>query len=179
MKLDHLLMRGNVDRELRVVYRYEFTEDPYPTIIQPKADLVKINPSYSIQLFRSFDDNVFIGSSRYFQFTMVLEKTVKLVSENLYDLFPDIHDVEFGIDHKMLEIFRTEKAISSAGITMMPCTWVKAETNECFPGIEIAGPKVREFKLPLEDAIPMVKLFSVFDPFTMGMNMLRMLGKIE
>lgn len=179
MKIDHLLMRGYVDPDIRVSYKYEFMIDNYPTITQPRDDFVKIMHSYSLQIMRTFDDSIFIGNKRYFPFVLMLEKTVKLVSDNLYNLFPDINDFEFGIDRKMLEIFQSEKAVSSAGITMVPCVWVKAATNECYPAIEVSGSNIKPFKIPLEDAMSMVKLFSVFDPVNMGMNMLRMLGKIE
>ena len=175
-KINHLLMRGSVDRELHVTYRYKFSDEEYQTI-RELNELVAINPTYSITISRSFEDSIFIPDRRYFSFAVLLEKTVKLISEDLYKLFPDINDIEFGIDHKMLDIFRVEKAMSTNGITMLPTVWVDS-TSKCYPGIEISSEK-GVFKFPLEDAIAMVKLFSVFDPINMGMNILRMIGKIE
>ena len=177
MKLDHLLMRGFADKDLRVSFRYKFSDEEFATIKQ-HGDFVSINPTYGIVIGRSFEDSVFIGDRLYWSFVTLLEKSVKMISDSLYDLFPDVNDIEFGIDTKMLNIFRVEKAMNTNGMTMLPVVWVD-KTSKCYPGIEVFGTTVRTFKFPLEDAIAMVKLFSVFDPSIMGMNMLRMIGKIE
>jgi len=176
LKIDHLLMRGYVDKDLRVSFRYKFSDAEYATVRQ-HGDFIFINPTYAIVISRSFDDSIFIPDRKYFAFVSLLTKTVKLISDDLYKLFPDVNDIEFGIDHKMLDIFRVEKAMSTNGITMLPTVWSDSN-SKCYPGIEICGDN-RCFKFPLEDAIAMVQLFSTFDPTNMGMNILRMIGKIE
>ena len=175
-KINHLLMKGTVDKDLYVTYRYKFSNEEYPTIKQFNG-LISIAPTYSITISRNFEDSIFIPDRQYFSFVELLSKTTRAISDELYKLFPDINDIEFGIDHKMLDIFRVEKAMSTNGITMLPTVWVDS-TSKCYPGIEISGNN-RCFKFPLEDAIIMNRLFDVFDPINMGMNMLRMLGKIE
>lgn len=179
MRIDHLLLRGNVDNELRVSFKYDFKTDEYPTIKQPRPEIVSINPSYAIVIFRSFEDSLYITAKRYFPFTILLEKSIKQISDHLFDLFPDINDQEFGIDSKMLNIFRTEKAMSTANITMIPCVWIKSDTNECYPGIEISGLNLNTFRMPLEDAMSISKLFSLFEPINFGLNILRIIGKVE
>ena len=176
VKVDHLLMRGSIDRDLRVSFRYKFSDGEYATVKQ-RNDFIFINPTYAIVISRSFEDSIFIPDRKYFSFVSLLSKTVKMISDDLYKLFPDINDIEFGIDNKMLDIFRVEKAMSTNGITMLPTVWVDAN-SKCYPGIEISGDN-RFFKFPMEDAIAMVQLFSVFDPMNLGMSILRMIGKIE
>lgn len=179
MRVDHLLMKGFVDSRLRASFKYDFKDSEFPTVKQIRDDIYSINPSYALVISRSFEDSIFIPSHKYFPFVILFEKSVKLISDNLYDLFPDINDTEFGIDSKMLDIFRTEKAMSTAGLTIIPCVWVNNETNECHPGVEISGTNVNTFRLPLEDAISIAKMLSVFDPINMGLNTLRIMGKIE
>ena len=176
LKIDHLLMRGSVDTDLRVSFRYKFSDSEFATVKQ-HGDFISINPTYAIVISRSFEDSIFIPDRKYFSFVSLLAKTVKLISDDLYNLFPDINDIEFGIDHKMLDIFRVEKAMSTNGITMLPTVWSDAN-SKCYPGIEISD-NSRCFKFPMEDAIAMVQLFSVFDPINMGIGILRMIGKIE
>ena len=176
LKLDHLLLRGSVDKDLRISFRYKFSDGEYATVKETNG-FVWINPTYAIVISRSFEDSIYINDRKYYSFAVLLEKTIKLISDSLYDLFPDINDIEFGIDSKMLDIFRVEKAMNTNGITMLPTVW-SDNTSKCYPGIEILTDS-RAFRLPLEDAIAMSKLFSVFDPSSMGVNLLRLIGKIE
>jgi hypothetical protein len=79
----------------------------------------------------------------------------------------------------MLEIYRNEKAMTSNGITMYPTIYVD-NTNQCYPAIKCTTDKYpMGITIPMEDAIAMVQMFSVFDPINMGISILRMIGKIE
>ena len=179
MKVEHLLMRGIIDKNLRVMYSYEYRDrSDFQTIKQYREDRISIYPAFGIDISRGFNENIWIPNKRYFQFVTLLERTVKLVSEHLYDLFPNVHRTEFEIDQKTLERFQTEKAMTTAGMTMTPGIWVN-ETGETFPGIRYEALQSVPFVIPLEDAIAMSKLFSVFDPLNFGLSMLRILGKVE
>ena len=101
-----------------------------------------------------------------------------LIQEHLYELFPNAGKSEFEINSKAFERFQTEKAIASDGITMIPAVYVD-DTNQCYPGIQINTLKLGSIRIPLQDAIPMNKMFSTFDPHAMSISMLRIMGKIE
>lgn len=179
MRLNHLLMVGSVDPLLRVTYTYDFQSDGrFSTVIQPKADFVSIYPSFALRISRSFEDGIFIPGKKYFPFVTLLEGTTALISKHLYEIFPNVDKTDFETDPKAIERFRTEKALYTNGMTIVPTVWVN-NTNECFPGLKISGTNMNTFSFPLEDALPMVKMFNVFDPYNMGMSMLRMIGKIE
>ena len=176
MKIDHLLTVGSVDKDLRVTYLYEYRDGEFKTIHEYNGKWF-IEPNYAIKISRSYDDSIFVPRVRYFHFVSLLEKSVKLISENLYNLFPDVDRVEFEIDQLELKRFQTEKAMSISGMKMTPCVWVN-KTNECFAGIHYEDPRT-SFKFPLEDAIAFVRMFSTFDPNLFGLAILRILGKIE
>ena len=178
MRLNHLLMTGSVDPQLRVTYMYEFSQEgKFTTIIQPREDFVSIYPSFSLRLSRSFEDGVFIPGKKYFPFIVLLEKTVAMVSEHLYEIFPNVGKTDFEMDSKTMERFMTEKAMHTSGMTIVPTVWVNS-TSECFPGLRISGTNMNTFSFPLEDAIPIVKMLNTFDPYNMGLTMLRMIGRI-
>lgn len=180
MRIDSTLFRGFVNKDLRVTYSYNFEETgKFQTIFQ-KDNKTYISPSFSISIGGKFGDpRVFIPSSRYYYFTEVLNKTIKLVSEHLFEIFPDIGKIEFEIDERMLERYQTEKAMSSGGITIMPCVYNDA-TSASFPGIKIeTSINDQTMIVPFEDAIAISKMFESFDPHNYGLSMLRIIGKID
>jgi hypothetical protein len=100
-----------------------------------------------------------------------------MVSEHLYEIFPNVDKTDFEMDSKTMERFMTEKAMHTSGMTIVPTVWVNS-TSECFPGLRISGTNMNTFSFPLEDAIPIVKMLNTFDPYNMGLTMLRMIGRI-
>lgn len=180
MRIDSTLFRGFVDKNLRVTYSYKFeSTGTFQTIMQ-KNETTYISPSFSIMIGGKFGEPyLFIPSSKYYYFIGMLDKTIKLISDNLYDLFPDIGKIEFEVDQRILERFQTEKAMSTGGITMMPSVWVNP-TDGTFPGIKIETDiKNQSLIIPFEDAIPISRMFQTFDPHLCGLSMLRILGKID
>lgn len=180
-RINYKLFRGSLDKRLNVLYVYTFEpEGDFRTIYQREGSAsTTVSPSYAISVTHGYgEDSIYITSSQYFSFISMLEKCVKLISDNLYELFPNVGRSEFEINAKALERFQTEKAMASDGITMIPSVFVD-ETNQCFPGIQINTLKLGSIRIPLQDAIPMSKMFSTFDPHLMSLSMLRILGKIE
>ena len=106
-----------------------------------------------------------------------MSKAIKLVSENLFEIFPNISKTEFEADERVLERFQTEKALSVAGMTAMPATWVNAQ-SECFPAIKIES-KHGCVTIPLEDAIPLEAMLNGFDPIVYSLTMLHFFGKLD
>lgn len=174
MKVDHLLMLGSVDKKLRLTYQYELKNDEeFQTVHVRESGDVSIMPSYALKLSRAWDDGIFISSRKYFHFVSLLEKSVALISENLYDIFPNVDHSEFTIDNRTMERFQTERAMTTSGMKIIPCVWVN-EMSECFPGLQYEDIK-STFCFPLEDAIAMVRLLSRFDPVSFGLTLLSMM----
>ena len=180
MRINYKLFRGSTDRNLSVTYVYRFEESgDFQTVKERENGTITILPSFGINISNGFGkDSVYITSGMYYSFTSLLEKCVKLVSDHLYEIFPNVEGLEFEIDSKTLERFQTEKALSTNGMTFIPCVYVD-ETNQCFPGIQINTLKFGSVKIPFQDAIPMSKMLSSIDPHLVGLSILRILGKIE
>ena len=181
MRINYKLYRGTIAKNLIVNYVYTFEETgDFKTVYQrDESSTVYLNPSFGISISLGYEkDRVYVTSNLYYTFTGLLETSVKLISENLYELFPNAGRAEFEINPKSLERFMTEKAIANNGITMVPCVYVD-EMNQCYPGIHISTLKNGSIKLPFQDVIPLSKLLSSIDPHLMSLSMLRIMGKVN
>lgn len=169
----------SINQEFMITYQYTFEQNgDFPTVKRKRNGGYIINPSFAISLSEGFDRNrLFLPGIYYYPFTSLLEKTVKLTSENLFTLFPDVSRTEFEIDPKALERFQTEKALTTVGMTGSPCTWVN-KVNETFPAVRVSC-KYGYITIPLEDAISIVELLKGFDPIAYSISMLRFFGKFE
>ena len=181
MRFNYKLFRGSTDKNLIVTYVYRFEPTgEFATVQERPNGTVSIYPSFGISLSDGFErDSVYITSNQYFSFVSLLEKSVKLISDHLYEIFPNVDRAEFEIDTKTLDRFQTEKAIANDGITMVPAVWVNRDTNECHPGLCIKTLKFGSICIPLQDAIPIASMFSTFDPHLFAISMLRVCGRIE
>lgn len=182
MSFDTRIYRGSresVNPEMYVTYHYTFTaEGNYTTIREKSSGGYVVDPSYAISISEGFDKpNIFLPGIKYYSFVTLFDKSVKMISDNLFTIFPNVNRTEFDIDSKALERFQTEKALTTAGMTAVPSVWVNS-TSECFPGIRISS-KHGSVTIPLEDAIPLVEMFKRFDPIVYSISMLRFFGKIE
>lgn len=182
MIYDTQLYKGSkesVNPQMLVTYIYDFQMDGnFPTIKEKRNGGYTINPSFGISISEGFDKpRIFIPGIRYFAFSTLFDKAIKLVSENLFTIFPNVNKIEFEIDSRALERFQTEKALASAGMSAYPAVWCD-ETNACYPGIRI-NTKQGSVIIPLEDAIPLNELFKRFDPICYSISMLRFFGKID
>ena len=117
---------------------------------------------------------IFIPGRDYFQFVMLLDKSVKLVQQHALELFPNMTSTEFDIDYRILERFSTEKAMHVNGMTIIPSTWVN-DSDETFPAIQV-NTMNGTCRIPLEDAMTISQMLSTFDPVTFGMLLLNMFG---
>ena len=182
MTYDTQIYRANkssVNKDFTIFYHYKFEQSGYfPTVRRKKNGGYIISPSFSIKLSEGFEKNgLFVPSSMYYAFISLFDKTVKLVSENVYTLFPDVNKIEFEIDNKALDRFQTEKALTTMGMTGTPCVWANS-FNETFPAIRISS-KNGCVVVPLEDAIAINELFKGFDPMVYSISMLRFFGKFD
>lgn len=182
MRVDTPLFRGtqeSVNKNLLVSYVYMFEPTgQFQTVKERSNGNITINPSFGISISEGFDKpRIFIPGSKYHAFLTLLTKVTTLVSENLYEIFPNINKIEFEIDSRVLERFQTEKALTTAGMTAIPAVWVD-ETSSCYPGIRI-NTSNGYVTIPFEDAIPMCEMFKSFDPIVYSINMLRFFGRME
>lgn len=180
MRIDSHLYRGNINKNLRVVYNYNFEPSgQYQTIVERDNGNIIINPSFSITISEGFErDRLFVPANKYYPFATLLNTAVKLISDNLYEIFPNVHSNEFEVDSRVLERFQTEQAMTTVGMTMMPSVWVD-ESGGCYPAIKVTTLKCGTIVIPLEDAIPISKLLHSFEPHSAGYSILRIIGKIN
>lgn len=181
MKINYKLFRGNTDRNLVVTYVYRFEPvGEFATVQERPNGTVSIYPGFGISISNGFErDNVYITANQYYSFATLLTKSVKLISDHLYEIFPNVDRAEFEIDSKTLERFQTEKAIANDGITMVPAVWVNRDNNQCYPGLAIKTLKYGSIVIPMQDAIPIAAMFSSFDPHAFAISMLRVCGRID
>lgn len=179
------LFSGQINKDMLVNYTFKYVDDrgiegTYPTVKMRDSNHITINNSYGLGISEGFGKNrIFIGSSIWYPFVTLLSKCVKLVSEHLYELFPDVNKTEFDIDSRTLERFQTEKAYSTSGITMVPCVWLD-QTHQSYPAIRITIHKKNAVcVIPLEDAIPLSECLKHIDPNVYALHLLGMLGMFK
>lgn len=176
------LMTGNINTGLlvRFCYTYESGQDAkFPTIKVTDSGGIVINNSYGLDISEGYDrPRVYIPKKSWGPFVTLLQKTVKTISENLYEIFPDINKEEFDIDSRVLETFQTEKACSTAGMTMVPCVYV-GEGGKCYPAIRLNTVKYGSCTIPFEDAIAISNMISKIDPDQYSFNLINILSKFK
>lgn len=172
------VFRGNRNKLVRIVYRFKYeTSGQFKTVTQRKGSngdtFYNIIPSYSVQIFDSEKNNIYVPSSTYFQLVALIEKGCNLITSHLSELYPNINKIEFEIDHRTLERFQTEEALLSGDITVMPDTYVDS-TNSTYPSMRISN-KAGAVNIPLEDIKAMVYALRGFDPIGCGLTLLNIL----
>lgn len=174
-KINHTMFRCSVNKQIRVEYQFQQKSDGKFNTIREFKNTMYIEPSFSVTIGEPYGspNRIFIPGKDYFQFVMLLEKSVKLIQQHVLELFPDLSSNEFEIDSRVLERFSTEKAMHVNGMTIMPCTWSN-QVNETFPAIQI-NTMNGTCRIPLEDAMTISRMFSTFDPITFGMLLLNMM----
>lgn len=164
---------------LTVTYLYDYKENvDFPTVKEKRNGGYVIDPSFSIVISEGFDKNrIYIPGNKYCAFISLFRKTIDLVKENLFTIFPDINKTEFEVDSRALERFQTEKALMVGGMTAGPAVYSNP-TNECFPGIMISS-QYGEIIVALEDAIQVSEIFRIFDPYSYSITMLHFFGNMN
>jgi len=169
---------GSVNPDMYIIYVYQYDEGGnYPTLKLKRNGGLSINPSFGINISEGYDRNkLYIPGMKYYSFGSLLDKAVTKIQENLFTLFPNVTSTEFEVDSRALEIFQTEKAFTTAGMTAVPSVWTNP-TNECFPGVKVTS-KHGTVTIPLEDAIPIVNMLKQFDPIVYAASMLSFFGRM-
>jgi hypothetical protein len=180
-KLNTLLMNGYVNKDLKIKYSFTLeTESKFQTVYESQKGDIYLSPYYSITITEGFQrPSVFIQGRQYHGFVKLLDKSIQLIRENFYELFPNPNQMEFEVDSSVLERFITEKAMSSVGITIVPCVWVDQQQLS-YPGIQITTSSTQGYdliKIPFEDAISMSQMFNTMDINTLTMQSLQMMAR--
>lgn len=183
MTADTIIYKGNKDSinpDINITYHYKFEPSgKFQTIKENKNNTgYVIYPSFAISVSEGFGKSyLFIPGNKYYSFVTLLDKAINLISENLFTIFPNVNNIEFEVDSRVLERFQTEKALTTAGMTAKPAVWSNS-MNSCSPGIRIDSMNGHAI-IPLEDAIPLVEMLKHFDPIVYSISMLRFFGKME
>ncbi len=179
------LFNGSINKELRAVFGYKYVlnspDGKYKSVKTTERGTIILNHSYSLTINQTYDVmGIFIPGKDWERFCVLLDKTVKLVSDNLYELFPNVDSSEFDIDSRTLDRFKTEKACSSAGMSMYPDIWVNKE-SQTYPAIQINTTfgQCTSLKIPLEDAIPLNSLLKKVDPIQYGLGIIEAMESIR
>lgn len=175
-RVNYKLFRGSTDKNLTVTltYTYENEGDFRTVMYNSQYNSYSISPLFGISISKGYEkDRIYVTSNQYYSFTTLMEKAVKLISDHLYEIFPNVGLSEFDIDAKTLERFQTEKALACDGITMSPVVFVD-ETNQCFPGLLINTIKYGSIRLPLQDAIAISRLLSNLNPHAIALSLTAM-----
>lgn len=180
-RIETTLFKGSADsanKKLSVSYIYDFNQDGnFPSIKQNDKRIV-VHHSFALCISEGYEKpRIFIPGVKYFHFISLLDKIVTLVSDKLYEIFPNMNGTDVEPDSRVLERYQTEKALAVAGMTAMPSVWVD-EFNSTYPAIRITS-KNGYVAIPLEDAIPIAELLKRFDPITYGIETLKFFGKWE
>lgn len=178
--ITYTLMYGNVNKNLRAEAIFQLdNDDKYQTVKDVSSITTKIRSSYALSISEGFDKNrMFVPTQRYWTFADAFIRTVKLISDNINDLFPNINFNEFDIDPKALEIFRIEKAVQVDGYSMLPCIWVN-DTSETFASISITDVKGGFIRIPIEDARLLSAILNKFDPINYQLSCMNLIGGIR
>lgn len=179
-RIDHNLFRGFINPKLRMTITYGFKDDleKYRSFdYSEQYNRMTVYPEHALNI-STMDGRIFISTGRYFQFILLLDKSIKLISEHLYELYPSITKTEFEMDYKALQIFQTEKALSSGGFIITPDIWVN-DVSETFPALKIEAYNGMVVKVPLEDAMAMCKILDVLDPYNLGIALFNAYNKMR
>ena len=173
---------GSINKDLVVNYCYSYEYGPdakYPSIRKSDSGSTIIINGYGLSISEGFNRNrLYISRNGWAPFVVLLEKTVKVISDNLYEIFPDINKTEFDIDSRVLERFQTEKACSTAGMTMIPAVWL-GPAGECYPAIRINTIKGGTTVIPFEDCITLSSILSRTDPELYGLSLLKLMANFK
>lgn len=176
-RINHVLYRGNINKDLRITYIYRYEDGPYCPVMQRETG-VTIYPSFAITISEGFEKgHAFFPAKSYFAFVVLLNKSIKLISEHIMELFPDMGKQEFDVDRRTLERFQTEKAMSIQSMTILPTVWVDAD-NSCYPALNVET-LYGSCVIPFEDAICINQMLSTFDPIAFSVDMLCITGKMR
>jgi len=180
--INHILYKGNINRELTVEYVYSFISDHAnlkPTISSNGNGYLNIHSYFGIRIQEKYGKNhkMWITAKQYWTMISMLKKAVTLMTDNLYKLYPNIGSASFQVDQIALERFQSEKSLYSNNISIQPSIWFD-QTDQPYPAIEIntVGSTI---KITFEDALGLVEMFQNFDPNAFGINLLRLIGKVE
>ena len=180
-RIESIVYQGLTNRDMRVsfVYFFKCEEEKFNTVVERENGYV-VNHSYLLKISEGYERPViFVSPRKYFSFVTLFEKSLKLIQDNLYTLFPNVGRTEFDIDGRALDLFIQEKALSSADMHIVPAIWTDT-TNQCYPGLKIVSEdKNSSVTIPLEDAIGFNRFLNTFQPDLYGMLLLTNLGRFE
>ena len=174
MKVYINIYNGFICRKLECQFVYTYIDDPeskYRTYRSGK-NWGAIYLSYALSINTgSGEKGFFVTDRQYGAFKALLKNSIKLISENLFELFPNVGSPDFEMSERVLERFKAEKAQSSMNITILPALYV-SPSQETFPGMELDDGRGARIVIPLEDAVAMYETLKTLDVVNLSLSAL-------
>ena len=167
-------MEINKDLTVNFIVTYETKDGQYPTIRETPSGYT-FNRAYGLAISEGYDKSrMFCSANEWFQFVTLLHKSIKLIQENFYNIFPGNGRLDRSdIDTKELERFQTEKCMYLDGITIVPIIYMT--DYDSFPGIRISTKRNEYIKIPFEDAIIISEMLDKIEPNILSVEYLKLL----
>lgn len=176
-RFDMTLYKGmDINKDLLVSFHITFDTDGQYQTIQQKPSGVSLRPSFALSISEGYQKpRMFCPSNSWFPFVNLLSKSIKLISDNIYSIFPSIGKISWDdVDKRELERFQTEKCMYINGFSIIPIVYT-VSYGESFPGIRITTNKNETVEIPFEDAIIISGMLSNIEPFSLSIECLKIL----
>ena len=168
-------MEVNKNLGMKMNVYYEDSVEQFPTIIE-KNNTYYIRPSFLLVISEGYQrPMVTIGATSWFQFVALYNKSIKLIQDNLYNLFPNVEKMSWDdIDTKELERFQTEKCMYINGYSIVPIAY-PTDFQEYVPGILITAKDNKTVRIPFEDAIIIGDILDKMNPIQLSIECIQMI----
>lgn len=177
-RIDLPIYKGmELNRDLLVTFSVTYELDgQYQTIVEKPNGITSIKQCYSLSISTGFQKSrMFCPGTQFMCFVSILQKSIKLIQDNIYNIFPSIGKINWDdVDRRELERFQTEKCMYLNGFSIIPIIYTTA-FNECFPGIRITTKSNDSIDIPFEDAILISEVLSKIEPSTLSITILKMM----
>lgn len=178
-KIDIPIYRGiEINKDLLVTFSVSYTTDEqYNTITEKQNGSGYVFKNlYSLTISEGYGKSrMYCPSSSWATFVSILVKSIKLIQDNFYNIFPNANKIDWDdIDRKELERFQTEKCMYLNGFSIIPVIYLTS-CNEPVPGIRITTKSNESVNIPFEDAILISEILNKIEPNTLAISYLKLL----
>ena len=133
-RFDMTLYKGmDINKDLLVSFHITFDTDGQYQTIQQKQNGISLRPSFALSISEGYQKSrMFCPSNSWFPFVNLLAKSVKLISDNIYSIFPSVGKISWDdVDKRELERFQTEKCMYINGFSIIPIVYTVCYGESC------------------------------------------------
>jgi hypothetical protein len=178
--IESVLYKGFIVKKLTIscLFNMDLNDPKYPPIKENESGDVIIDGGFAIKIKIGMGAAIWVPRNKYHAFVTLLDKATIMTQENLFELFPNVgSEDDSDINGGALDRFQKEKALNTAGFTMMPALWT--DYGKSLPGIQMSDEKDCTVTLPLEECIAVNHLFKLFEPHSYVLQLVSMIAKVE